>query len=701
MPESIPGACLCLLRGSLVLPSAAAVSQTTESRIELLPQGLSLGGEVLPLFAGSMHYFRHDPAAWRPGLEALASMGLRLVDTVVPWGEHERSPGELDFGKLDPRLDVGAFVRLAAEVGLRVIVRPGPHVNAELTGFGLPERVLWTKECQAVSAGGRPVVLPVPPLAFPVPSYASEAFHAEVRGWLEAVGRELAPLVWPKGPIVLCQIDNDGSFYFRDGVYDQDYHPDSLSLYRAFLEEKYRDVETLRKVLGDPGATFFNVEPPRRFRAESSDELARHLDWAEHQERLLSLALERFRRVLEGAGLAGIPTSHNLPLAEDATALDPGRIGNVVELVGLDYYHRASEVQADAVRRRTTELAVRSAARGHPAYASELGAGYPPYFAPLSEDDCLFTALTALAYGLRGYDLYMAVERDRWVGAPVDRYGAPRPEAERFRKLAAALERLRFWELERPAPVHLVVPRSYRRLVRVLNAFGPVTPQAVEVLGGGPELGSFETALSGLQPRCAETAAFLRAVEQALDREGIPYAYSSDDVARHSLKVARWAIVACPGGLDGALVERLARARDRGQAVTLGPAPLVADGSFRRLETAPFGAATGGDVPLLLPLDAEAIAGAVAAAKRALSLTELSVEPAAARVTLHVDAQGRPRALFAVNPSESRIVAKVVVPRAKAAEELLDGETIGASVGAFEIGLGPRSVRLFELELES
>jgi beta-galactosidase len=668
-----------------------------ESRIELVPQGLSLGGEVLPLLAGSMHYFHHQPATWRAGLEAVAGMGLGLVDTFVPWRLHERSKGLFDFGKEDPRLDVGRFIRLAAEVGLKVVVRPGPHVNAELTHFGLPERVVWEKDCQAVSAGGRPVVLPVPPLAFPVPSYASEAFHSEARLWLEAVGRELAPLVWPKGPIVLCQIDSDGSFYFRDGVYDQDYHPDSITLYRSFLEEKYRNVETLRRVLGDPGATFFNVEPPRRFRAETSDDLARHLDWAEHQERLLPAALERFRRVLEAAGIAGIPTSHNLPLAEAVTALDPGRVGNVVELVGLDYYHRASERDCDTVLRRTSELAVRSAARGHPAYASELGAGYPPYFTPRGDEENAFAALVALAYGLRGYNVYMAVERDRWIGAPVDHYGVARPSAEPWRKLAAALARLRFWELERQAPVHLLVPRSFRRLLRVLHAFGPVTPQAVEVLGGGAELGSLEITLAELEPRGMQTVLFLRAAERALEREGIPFAYSSDDVARHSLKVADWTIVACPGGLETALVERLVRARDRGQAVTLGPAALVADGSFRRLDALPFVEKTDAAVPLVLPADEAAMAAVVTAAKRSLALPVLAVEPATARATLHVDADARPRALFVINPGAVPIVAKVRVPHANAIHDLLDDETIGASVGAFEVGLAPRSARIFEL----
>jgi hypothetical protein len=37
----------------------------------------------------------------------------------------------------------------------------------------------------------------------------------------------------------------------------------------------------------------------------------------------------------------------------------------------------------------------------------------------------------------------------------------------------------------------------------------------------------------------------------------------------------------------------------------------------------------------------------------------------------------------------------------RALHDVLDGESIGASVGAFEVRLGPQSVRLFALELES
>ena len=62
-------------------------------------------------------------------------------------------------------------------------------------------------------------------------------------------------------------------------------------------------------------------------------------------------------------------------------------------------------------------------------FGAEMAGGFAPYFPPLKDADNAFSVLTALAYGLRGFNLYMAVERDRWIGAPIDPHGRPRPMA--------------------------------------------------------------------------------------------------------------------------------------------------------------------------------------------------------------------------------------------------------------------------------
>ncbi|MEO7328138.1 MAG: beta-galactosidase, partial [Minicystis sp.] len=483
--------------------------------VRLVPEGLSISGETVPLLAGSVHYWRLDPAEWRACLLATKALGARLIDVYVPWNVHEIAPGKLELGRGDPQRDLSAFLRLCHELGLFAILRPGPHINAELTHFGIPERIVWDPVCQARSPGGNPVMLPMVPFAFPVPSYASEAFLDETTRYFQLLAPAVTPLLYPEGPIVLVQVDNEGALYFRDGAYDQDYHPDAVRLYRAYMGEKYpaldpREVEVLL--------------PPTRFDAETPADLARHLDWAEFHEHLLAHAFDRFGQALAAAGIDGLPTVHNLPMGQDATPLNAARVGRTVDLIGLDYYSPASPETRAIISRRTSELAVRCEGLAHPAFACEMGAGFPPFFPPLDERDSAFTLLTALAYGLRGYNIYMAVERDRWIGAPIDPHGRERPFALFWRKLSGALERTSFFSLHRRTPVRILTPRNERRLARVTHAFGPVSGAFFSVAGAGAKESSLEDDFGLGYAPAVEADSFTRLLESALEARGVPFA---------------------------------------------------------------------------------------------------------------------------------------------------------------------------------
>ncbi len=673
---------------------------------ELTRSGLVLAGEHLPLYAGSVHYWQLEPADWKPCLEAVRAMGLGLVDTYVPWGVHEVAPGKLDLGEHNPRLDVVRFLSIAHELGLKAIVRPGPHVNAELTYFGLPERVVWDPACQARSPGGHPVMLPMLPRMFPVPSYASEAYLDEVTRYFHAVGAALAPLRYPDGPIVMLQIDNEGALFFRDGAYDQDYHPDAIAQYRAFLRARYGTITALCSAYGDharvddretsgdgPGLRFSSVLPPRSFGASETNHLAYYLDWAAFQEQLLVQALGRFRDALTVAGLADLPTSHNFPMAQDTTPLNAARVGEVVDLVGYDYYHRASVGDRATIARRTSALAARCDALDVPAFACEMGAGFPPYFPPLSERDSEFTVLCALAYGLRGFNVYMAVERDRWIGAPVDRRGRARPFAARWTKLCAALDEVSFHRLRRQVPVRLLVPRMERRLARVMHAFGPASGALFSVMGQGAREACFEDDLGLGYPLAIEADTFVRSFEQALEARGVPYAHASGEDRDIVLTGARWIVCATSGGFSDALAARLAEAAASGARVTMGPRPRRFGGSMQAL---------GAEDPLagvevLEASDPASADAAVSQALETLALPSYASDPDGIQVTVHHDEADELRVVFVINPTESDLVARVTLGLDAPWRDLLDGGTTRSTDGLLELRVKPLTVRMLGL----
>jgi beta-galactosidase len=619
-----------------------------------------------------------------------------LVDTYVPWSVHETAPGEFDFGQKDPRLDVRHFLALARDAGLYAIVRPGPHINAELTHFGIPERVIWNDACQAQSAARGRVILPMPPLAFPVPSYTSAAFHREARIWLRAAGERIAPFAWPNGPVVLVQVDNEGALYFRDGPYDQDYHPDGIAQYRRYLRNRYASETALRTAHGDPSATFDRIEPPPELDAKDEDGLAKHLDWAEFQESAIEAGLYRFADALKESGLGKIPTFHNLPLAEGATPLDAVRIEHAVNFVALDYYHHASDRVRIEIARRTTNLAARAAVRNVPAFAAEMGAGFAPYFPPLSDADNQFAVLCALAYGLRGFNIYMAVSRDRWIGGPIDAAGVPRASAEFWRSLFAALERTRFSELVRRAPVRIVVPRSLERLVRVVHAFEAVPPTAFALGGRGAALGSFEGELDPTHGAVVDAEHFLTTVEQTLDRARVPYAIVREDLVQYPPPETRWTIVVCPGALDAALTTSIGERLMRSEPFSVGPRPPTRDGSLRP-SRARLPNLENALVPPVLSSDPAELSSALASVLERIGPETLPAEPECIHTTLHHDENGHARVLFVINASEEPVEALAFAPGARSVRDALTMERVLVTGEHVVVPVTGLAVRMLEL----
>jgi beta-galactosidase len=94
-----------------------------------------LDGSRIWLTSGAVHYFRTPAGLWRDRLLKAKRSGLNCIETYVAWNFHEMQEGKWDFGG---DRDVAGFIRLAGELGLYVILRPGPYICAEWDFGGLP-----------------------------------------------------------------------------------------------------------------------------------------------------------------------------------------------------------------------------------------------------------------------------------------------------------------------------------------------------------------------------------------------------------------------------------------------------------------------------------------------------------------------------------------------------------------------------------
>ncbi|MFC6092248.1 beta-galactosidase [Saccharothrix lopnurensis] len=101
---------------------------------------LSVDGERVLLWSGEFHYFRlPSQELWRDVLEKIRAAGFNGVSLYFHWGYHSPAPGSYDFTGVR---DVDLLLRTADELGLYVVARPGPYINAETSGGGFPA---WLK----------------------------------------------------------------------------------------------------------------------------------------------------------------------------------------------------------------------------------------------------------------------------------------------------------------------------------------------------------------------------------------------------------------------------------------------------------------------------------------------------------------------------------------------------------------------------
>ncbi|WP_298194507.1 beta-galactosidase family protein [Novosphingobium sp.] len=179
---------------SFALPAFAAPAG---SRFQVKGNDFLLDGKPLQILAGEMHYPRIPRALWRDRLRKMRALGLNTLSAYMFWNIHEQTPGVFDFSD---NLDVAAWVRMAQEEGLQVLLRPGPYVCAEWDGGGLPAWLL-------------------PDAAAPVRS-ADPRFMKPTARWLKRLGEELAPLQIDRGgPIIMTQIENEYGAFGSDQRY--------------------------------------------------------------------------------------------------------------------------------------------------------------------------------------------------------------------------------------------------------------------------------------------------------------------------------------------------------------------------------------------------------------------------------------------------------------------------------------------------
>ena len=222
--------------------------------------GYIINGQRSFFLSGEFPYFRVPKKDWKTRLEQFKKSGGNCVATYVPWVIHEANEGEILFDDCDER-SLTDFIKTVQEVGLALIVRPGPYVYSELINSGLPTWIARDyPEVLARDISGNSFFIESV-------SYLHPVFLQKVKRWYTAFSNVVRPYLSTNGgPITMIQVDNEliGVHVWWGSI---DYHPETMGFgkeggrYPVFLQDKYTNIENLNKAYGTKYSSFTEVYP--------------------------------------------------------------------------------------------------------------------------------------------------------------------------------------------------------------------------------------------------------------------------------------------------------------------------------------------------------------------------------------------------------------------------------------------------------
>lgn len=156
-----------------------------------------LDGKPFKVLSGAIHYFRVPKADWYHSLYNLKALGFNTVETYIPWNYHEPKEGQFEF---TGEKDIKAFVQLAEEIGLYVIIRPSPFICAEWEFGGLPSWLLNDRNLKIRTS--------------------DQNFINKVDNYYKELFKILTPLqIDQNGSIIMMQIENEYGSFGEDKEY--------------------------------------------------------------------------------------------------------------------------------------------------------------------------------------------------------------------------------------------------------------------------------------------------------------------------------------------------------------------------------------------------------------------------------------------------------------------------------------------------
>ncbi len=258
--------------------------------LEIKNKKFYMDGEEFHIYSGAMHYFRIPQEYWEDRLLKLKAAGLNTVETYVPWNFHEKKKGEFDFSGM---LDIEKFVKTAQDLGLYVIVRPGPYICAEWDLGGLPAWLLKDKNIRLrcwdknyIKAVEDFFKVLIPKLLPYQESEGGKLIAMQVENEYGSFGRDKKYLYWLRELMkelgVTCQLftsDGEDRYFFSGGGIPEEF---MVANFGGYNENRFNDLKLLQPdkplMCGEHWCGWFDQWGAKHHTDNAEESLGRSLD---------------------------------------------------------------------------------------------------------------------------------------------------------------------------------------------------------------------------------------------------------------------------------------------------------------------------------------------------------------------------------------------------------------------------------------
>jgi beta-galactosidase len=431
-----------------------------------------IGKEEYFPHSAEMHYFRVNKRYWSICFERMRKGGFKIISTCIPWNLHEGSIGEFDFlGTTDHAKDLVVFLELAREFGFKVILRPGPFIDSEWTNGGCPDFLYNDSEILALDSKGEPVKMGGHADSIEdgyLPSLLHPQFLSHVKRYFNALSEIIKNYVYPKGPVILVELDNGVFLGHRQdswnnlNPFELDYNRHiTNTLFPQFLKDKYGEIKRLNQLYGEKYPGFEGVKPPKSLKISKPKNLVKYFDWVLFKEKTLTDYVSKLKELFLTFDVSPLFSinlfySQNFSLPFNWQLIDSDEV-----FCGINIFWQKDYVElVRHLRYFATCCRFPWASEFTLGGWSDLPKDGERYF-PVTPQKVKFLLASALASGIKGFNHYMFVERDHWYDSPLANDGTIRPNFELVKKFNELTEKIELENLAGQAEIGLVNYRPY------------------------------------------------------------------------------------------------------------------------------------------------------------------------------------------------------------------------------------------------